>query len=95
MKLWTALLCGGLVSAQMAVAEDRRTDATPPRATPPILHPVQYGQCWQQYGPYATQDRAWAVWRQARAQGYEVSNGVTPCWSDGVRGYCFRIYYAC
>ena len=55
----------------------------------------QARQCWERIGPFATQDTAWRRWRQARSQGYAVSNGVTPCWQDGTRGYCFRVYYSC
>lgn len=57
--------------------------------------PAQYNECWQQVGPFATQDRAWALWRQARGEGRSVSNGVVPCWSGGSRGYCFRVFYPC
>jgi hypothetical protein len=59
------------------------------------LHLTQ-GQCWQQVGPFATQDTAWARWRAARSQGYAVSSGVFPCYGQqGGRGYCFNVYYPC
>lgn len=57
------------------------------------LHPVQ--QCWRRIGPFATQDTAWARWRQAQGMGYSVSNGVVPCWDSGARGYCFNVFFAC
>ena len=57
---------------------------------------LKAGQCQQRAGPYATQNRAWRWWRQARGQGYAVSNGVVPCYDQyGSRGYCFFVYYAC
>lgn len=49
-------------------------------------------QCAQRVGPYATQSRAQQQWRLARSKGYAVSNGVTPCYDGGVRGYCFFVY---
>ncbi len=53
-------------------------------------------QCSQQIGPYATQNTAWQRWREAQSQGYEVSNGVFPCYDDSfTRGYCFNVYYQC
>src|SRR5262245_31971104 len=57
------------------------------------LRPVQ--QCWQRMGPFATQDTAWARWRQAQGLGLSVSNGVVPCWDGGARGYCFNVFHAC
>ena len=52
------------------------------------------GQChWQ--GPYVTQSTAWQRWRNARDQGYEISNGVDPCWDRGDSGYCFNIFHYC
>ncbi len=57
---------------------------------------AQQGNCWERYGPYATQSTAWQRWRQAQSQGYSVSNGVVPCYDGyGSRGYCFNIYYQC
>ncbi|MEM8956740.1 MAG: hypothetical protein AAGC86_02890 [Pseudomonadota bacterium] len=78
--------------AYLAAAAAITVAPLPPVETPT---PVQYNECWQEVGPFATQDRAWAMWRQARGQGYSVSNGVVPCWSGGSRGYCFRVFYAC
>ncbi len=57
---------------------------------------LKAGQCQQRAGPYATQNRAWRWWRQARGQGYAVSNGVVPCYDQyGTRGYCFFVFYSC
>jgi hypothetical protein len=55
---------------------------------------AQGRQCQQRAGPL-TQETAWARWRQARAQGYAVSNGVVPCWDNWTRGYCFFVFYPC
>jgi len=52
-------------------------------------------QCSQRVGPFVTQNTAWQRWREARNQGYAVSNGVVPCYSGGTRGYCFFVYYNC
>lgn len=51
-------------------------------------------QCSQRFGPFI-QETAWARWRQARAQGYAVSNGVVPCYDGPTRGYCFFVFYRC
>ncbi len=51
--------------------------------------------CPQRAGPYATQDTAWQRWRQARGQGYAVSEGVFPCFESGARGYCFNVFVPC
>jgi hypothetical protein len=59
------------------------------------LHFAQRRQCSQRAGPFATQTTAWARWREARARGYAVSNGVYPCYQDWVRGYCFNVFYPC
>lgn len=62
---------------------------------------IQGRQCSQRVGPFATQDRAWAVWRQSRDEAnwrgpaYGVSNGVVPCWEQNSRGYCFFVFYPC
>lgn len=56
---------------------------------------AQQKECSQRVGPFATQSTAWQRWREARSQGYAVSNGVVPCYGGGVRGYCFFIYYSC
>ena len=51
--------------------------------------------CSRQVGPFATQDTAWQRWRQARAQGYPLSNGIFPCNDRGTRGYCFNAFLPC
>ena len=58
------------------------------------FQPVQYRQCSQRVGPFATQTTAWQRWRQARSQGYAVSQGVVPCYGGG-RGYCFNVFRPC
>lgn len=63
--------------------------------------PAQARECNQRVGPFATQDRAWAAWRQTRDEAnwrgpaYGVSNGVVPCWDQNIRGYCFFVFYPC
>jgi hypothetical protein len=59
------------------------------------FQPVQYRECSQQVGPYATQSTAWQRWREARSRGFSVSNGVTPCYAGSARGYCFYAYVPC
>lgn len=57
---------------------------------------LQAQQCQQRIGPFATQNTAWQRWRQARNQGYAVSNGVVPCYNQySTRGYCFFVFYNC
>jgi hypothetical protein len=55
------------------------------------LHLAQ--QCSQRVGPFATQTTAWQRWRDAKSQGYAVSNGVVPCYDGGTSGYCFYVYF--
>jgi hypothetical protein len=88
-------IAAALAAAGPAVGSDAPTAKVISTTMPTHVQPVQYAQCWHQVGPFATQDRAWSYWRQARGQGYAVSNGVIPCWSGGARGYCFRVYAAC
>jgi hypothetical protein len=47
--------------------------------------------CQERVGPFASQDRAYQVRRQAQAMGYDVS-GVFPCYQDWTRGYCFNAF---
>ena len=61
-----------------------------------LLQLAQYRQCSQRVGPFATQTTAWQRWREARSQGYAVSNGVVPCYdASGTRGYCFNVFFPC
>ena len=66
---------------------------------PPLqdqLHLAQRRQCPKQAGPFATQTTAWQRWREAKSQGYAVSNGVVTCFDqNGTRGYCFKIFFPC
>ena len=62
-------------------------------AAPGALRLVQ--GCSRRIGPFATQDTAWQRWRQARAQGYSLSNGIFPCYDQGTRGYCFNVFLPC
>ncbi|HEU0223199.1 MAG TPA: hypothetical protein VFR34_13450 [Paracoccaceae bacterium] len=64
----------------------------PPAPPAASLLPAQYQQCEQRVGPFATQDRAWSVWREAQARGYQVSNGIYICWVDYTRAYCFNVF---
>ncbi len=58
-------------------------------------HFIQLRECSRRIGPFATQDRAWAEWRRYRSDGYSVSQGVVPCYSEYGRGYCFFVYWDC
>src|SRR5262245_29482086 len=51
--------------------------------------------CSRRVGSFVTQDTAWQRWRQARAQGYSLSNGIFPCYDQGARGYCFNVFRPC
>ena len=93
--LFAAIAAAGLTAAAAAYAA---TGAFGERALVQApgygLHKA--GQCQQRVGPYATQTTAWQRWREARYQGYSISNGVTPCYDGyGTRGYCFFVYYGC
>lgn len=60
------------------------------------LHLAQQRECSRRVGPFATQDTAWQRWREAKSQGYAVSNGVVPCYDEyGTRGYCFNVFFPC
>jgi hypothetical protein len=60
------------------------------------LHLVQYRECSQRAGPFATQGTAWQRWREAGNRGYSVSNGVVPCYDEtATRGYCFFVFFRC
>ena len=61
------------------------------------LAQVQLAQgCARRLGPFVTQDTAWQRWRQGRAQGYSLSNGIFPCYDQyGTRGYCFNVFLPC
>jgi hypothetical protein len=56
---------------------------------------VQYRECSQRVGPFATQSTAWQRWREARGRGFSVSNGVVPCYDGDSRGYCFVAFFRC
>jgi len=74
------------------MAADSAAQAGPP-AQPPLR--LAQGECSRRIGPFATQDTAWARWREARAQGLSVSTGVFPCYDQGTRGYCFNVFGTC
>lgn len=65
------------------------------RFTPERIHLAQRRQCEQRMGPFVTQETAWQRWRQARAQGHTLSQGVVPCYGQGIRGYCFFVFTPC
>lgn len=93
--LFAAIAAAGLTAAAAAYA------ATGALGGQALVHAAgvglhKAGQCQQRVGPYATQTTAWQRWREARHQGYSISNGVTPCYDGyGGRGYCFFVYYGC
>jgi hypothetical protein len=86
------MACAALMAPLAAQAQVSRFDPglLGPQST---LHFVQ--RCSRRVGPFATQDTAWQRWRQARAQGYSLSNGIFPCYDQGTRGYCFNVFLAC
>jgi hypothetical protein len=64
--------------------------------SPNPLHLAQQRQCSRRVGPVASQNTAWQKWREAKRQGYAVSNGVVPCTDQhGTRGYCFNVFFSC
>jgi len=94
-KFVAVCLAAGVMQLSPATAGvQTASDARDPVAAPGRMQLAQR-QCWKRIGPFATQDTAWQRWREARAGGYSVSNGVVPCWEGGGRGYCFNVFYAC
>ena len=91
------LICGLLLSpASAAPIVTVRSSDQAHLSSPLQPELVQLRQCRQQQGPFATQDTAWQRWRQARAQGNAVSDGIFLCWdSSGGRGYCFNVFVPC
>ncbi|WP_162914407.1 hypothetical protein [Taklimakanibacter lacteus] len=87
----TALVTALFFGSNAAIAVTSAEPGSPGITAQKRLHSVQ--QCAQRVGPFATQSTAWQRWRQARAQGYAVSNGVVPCYDQfGTRGYCFNVF---
>lgn len=80
----------GVIAAAKCVAEAVQVAGARP------FELAQARQCSQRIGPFASQSTAWQRWRQARGQGYAVSDGVFPCYDGyGTRGYCFNVFYRC
>ena len=96
------LVTVGVVMAQtvprLASQPTRAQAATPSTdrmslASEAPVYLAQSAQCSQRVGPFATQDTAWARWRQAQGGGYAVSGGVFPCYdASSTRGYCFNVF---
>lgn len=87
----TALVTALYFESNTAIALTSAEPDNPGLSAQKRFHFVQ--QCAQRVGPFATQTTAWQRWRQARAQGYAVSNGVVPCYDQsGTRGYCFNVF---
>lgn len=93
-----AMLCAAcvllLTLAPPSIAGDR-SDHDDQRFTPERIHLAQRRECRQRMGPFVTQETAWQRWRQARAQGHTLSQGVVPCYGQGIRGYCFFVFTPC
>jgi len=91
------LICGLLLSPASAALPVTFLSSDQPRLSSPRSPELaQLRQCRQQQGPFATQDTAWQRWRQARAQGYAVSDGIFPCFDGyGGRGHCFNVFVPC
>jgi hypothetical protein len=87
-----AVACAVLMAPLAAQAQTSRFDRGQLSA-PSTLHFVQ--GCSRRVGPFVTQDTAWQRWRQARGQGYSLSNGIFPCYDQGARGYCFNVILPC
>jgi len=87
-----AVACAVLMSPRAAQSQVSRFEQGQLSA-PSTLRVVQ--GCSRRIGPFATQDTAWQRWRQARGQGYSLSNGIFPCYDQGTRGYCFNMFRAC
>jgi len=87
-----AVACAMLMAPPAAQSQVSRFDQSQSSA-PNTLHFVQ--GCSRRVGPFATQDTAWQRWRQARGQGYSLSNGIFPCYDQGTRGYCFNVFRPC
>lgn len=67
-----------------------------PPASRNEIHVAQQRECSRRIGPFATQDTAWRRWREAKSQGYRVSEGIFPCRDEyGTRGYCFNVFFLC
>ena len=82
--------CAALMAPPAAQSQVSRFDQLSAGST---LRLVQ--GCSRRIGPFATQDTAWQRWRQGRAQGYALSNGIFPCYDQGTRGYCFNVFLPC
>jgi hypothetical protein len=88
-----AVACAVLLAPLAAQSQVSRFDQSQLSALS-MLHFVQ--GCSRRVGPFATQDTAWLRWRQARSQGFSLSNGIFPCYDQrGTRGYCFNVFRAC
>ena len=88
--LVTALFVGTALAIPQVPGNSRGQEGVDPQGQ---LRLAQ--QCWQRVGPFVTQTTAWQRWREARDEGYAVSNGVVPCYDQGTRGYCFNVFYSC
>ncbi len=47
----------------------------------------------QLIGGYVTQFTANQRRDEYQEDGCDVSNGIFPCWPDGVRAYCFNVFF--
>lgn len=87
--IWVISLSG------LAKAEFSGSKQVPAGPGYPEYRLIQARECSQRAGPFVTQSTAWQRWREARDRGLAVSNGVVPCVGDGIRGYCFFVFYRC
>jgi hypothetical protein len=85
-----AVACAVLIAPPAAQSQVSRLDQGQLSA----LRTLRFVQgCSRRIGPFATQDTAWQRWRQARGQGFSLSNGIFPCYDQlGTRGYCFNVF---
>jgi hypothetical protein len=86
-----------VAQAQVAQAQVAQAQVAQAQVAQVQLAQVQLAQgCARRIGPFVTQDTAWQRWRQGRAQGYSLSNGIFPCNDQyGTRGYCFNVFLPC
>ena len=100
-KLGFALLCilvcpmHLLTRSAQSMAQDKSLSVEAQLLRPLVSGPAQQKECSRRMGPYATQSTAWQRWRQAKSQGYRVSNGIFPCYENRTRGYCFNVFFPC
>jgi hypothetical protein len=89
-------LCCQMPSSSVAATAAKPSTDQNRLLTANQLQGTQRKECSRRVGPFATQDRAWQRWREAKRQGYRVSEGIFPCYDEyRTRGYCFNVFFSC